>query len=88
MPDEMAKFVAVVLVAAALGGLAALGLMDAVAADHTITVGGVTVPVGAEARIYDVEQLRVGVFSSALLAAVVAFGLGLALDVPKRRRRR
>jgi hypothetical protein len=84
----MGRFVIVVLVAAVLGGLAALGLIDALAEDHSLQIGGVTVPIQVEEGIYDLEQLRIAVAAAAVVAALAAGGLSRLLPPPAAKRRR
>lgn len=84
----MQRFIVIVLCAAAVGGLAAIGLLETIASQDAreLQVGGVTIPVDVSAGLYDRTQLRLGIATGAILTAIVSCGLSDLFGRARRRR--
>ena len=83
----MQRFILIVVLAAAIGGLAAFGAIEALASRESreLKIGDVTIPVGVSAQVYDAGQLRLAIGAAALLSAVAALGLAEAIRGRRRR---
>jgi hypothetical protein len=82
----MQRFALIVVLAALIGGFAALGAVSALGGEETLKIGDVTIPVGVRSELYGKSELRVAVAIAASLAAVAALGLAEAIGRGRRRR--
>lgn len=84
----MPRSLVIALCAAVLGTVAALGLVESVLAKEKkdLEIGGVKVPIEVQHEYFDRGQLRIAAGSGALVAALIAVGLGAGFTRTRRRR--